>query len=182
MTDERHFEGEAAAADRGLEQFGDGRLHIVIGKTQEEWDALMAEARASGTGVPVSNDPDYHAHPALGITGHLHPPRNAGRRPHTHRPITSWDTTPLFTDAPDGPVWFEGDCQLGLTVAQAQERVGDRWEDFERWMRGQTVGYCDGRVYDHEKKEYQPSGCGPHGTVFYAHDVDNFLGGGRAFD
>lgn len=32
-------------------------------------------------------------------------------------------------------------------------------------MRGQTFGACEGKSYDHDKKEYVPTNCGPHGYV-----------------
>lgn len=59
-----------------------------LGKSPEQYRAMLAIANLHGEGVEISNDPAYHAHPVLGIIGHLH---NKGRDPHTHRPVVTWD-------------------------------------------------------------------------------------------
>ncbi len=66
-------------------------------------------------------------------------------------------------------------CELGYTVAQLESILGDRLGAFNHWMRGQTGGVCEGRRYDHEKKAYEPTGCGPHGFTVYGHDLRRFL-------
>lgn len=73
------------------------------------------------------------------------------------------------------------ECPYGYTRAQVEQIMGDRVQDFWRWMKGQTVSLCDGREYDYERQAYVDTGhC--HGTIVYASDVRNFLAGGRAFD
>jgi hypothetical protein len=74
------------------------------------------------------------------------------------------------------------ECQLGYPESQLKEILGDRLEDFNLWMRGQTIAGCDGRRYDHDKKEYQPTGCGPHGYVIYSWDLERYLAGGFPID
>jgi hypothetical protein len=70
------------------------------------------------------------------------------------------------------------DCVLGYPEYQLEEILGDRIEEFGRWMRGQTFSGCDARSYNHETKEYEPSGCDiPHGFVYYQSDVRRFLAG-----
>lgn len=53
---------------------------------------------------------------------------------------------------------------------------------FKEWMRGQTMGICDGRLYNHGKREYEGTGCGPHGVVAYASDLNAFLHGQPPLD
>jgi len=73
------------------------------------------------------------------------------------------------------------DCPLGYSEGQLRKLLGDEgMANFKKWMVGQTVGICEGRYYDHEKECYLPSICaemidGPHGVVYYAHDVERFL-------
>lgn len=68
-------------------------------------------------------------------------------------------------------------CIYGYTEADLIIIFGDRLPDFYKWMRGQTISLCDGRVYDHDLKEYIDSKCGPpgHGPVYYPWDVKNFI-------
>jgi hypothetical protein len=75
------------------------------------------------------------------------------------------------------------ECKLGYPKTQLRaELTAEEFKAFFKWMRGQTFGSCEGQSYDHEKKEYIPSGCGPHGYVFYATDVNRFLAGGSVVD
>lgn len=78
---------------------------------------------------------------------------------------------------PSGP-----SCRYGYTRGDLEALFGDRLPEFFRWMRGQTVSVCDGRAYDHDKREYHDTGCGPHGTVVYPWDVEQYLRGGRPLD
>lgn len=73
-------------------------------------------------------------------------------------------------------------CKMGYTKAQLEQILGPRLTEFNRWMYGQTGAICDGREYDHAAKAYKPTNCGPHGMVVYAHDLRQFLSGGRALD
>ena len=70
------------------------------------------------------------------------------------------------------------DCALGYTDAQLDEILGDRRAEFDHWMRGQTIALCEGRLYDHDTREYYES-CGgvAHGAATYPWDVESFLAG-----
>ena len=82
----------------------DEALHVILGMDPEEWDAAMERGRATPgwDGMPASEDPRYHAHPALGIIGHSHSRTEDARRPHGHRPVVNWDATPIFFEATNG--------------------------------------------------------------------------------
>lgn len=67
------------------------------------------------------------------------------------------------------------ECELGYTVEQLQRILGDRYEEFLFWMRGQTLAACQGKRYNHSAKEYEETGCGPHGFAYYAWDLQRFL-------
>jgi hypothetical protein len=72
----------------------------------------------------------------------------------------------------------EPDCKYGYTHSQVEQIMGDREQEFNHWMYGQTMAICDGRDYDYEKKEYVPSGCDhPHGSITYTWDLKRFLDG-----
>ncbi len=73
-------------------------------------------------------------------------------------------------------------CQLGYTDDQLGRILGDRLPEFFRWMAGQTVAVCDGRQYNYDTKEYEPTGCGPHGSATYAWDLQRFLDGRPIID
>lgn len=73
-------------------------------------------------------------------------------------------------------------CQYGYTTGQISKIMGDRLEEFNKWMRGQTQAVCDGRAYDFEAQKYRMSGCGPHHTITYETDVRQFLSGGPVLD
>jgi hypothetical protein len=68
-------------------------------------------------------------------------------------------------------------CRLGYPDDKLKEILGDRYTDFMKWMRGQTFALCDGRSYNHELRQYEATGCGPHGYVYYSWDVDRFVKG-----
>ena len=68
------------------------------------------------------------------------------------------------------------DCRYGYPIAQVREHLGDNtFATFSQWIDGQTVSVCDGRVYDHELRQYYETGCGPHGLVYYHWNVQSFL-------
>jgi hypothetical protein len=46
---------------------------------------------------------------------------------------------------------------------------------FYEWVEGQTYAICDGRRYDRDARTHMDTGCGPHGAVYYRHDVARFL-------
>lgn len=60
----------------------------------------------------------------------------------------------------------------------------DERQAFNKWMRGQTVGSCEGREYSYEENKYLPDQCWtiPHGTVVYPWDVMQYLKGGKPLD
>ena len=72
----------------------------------------------------------------------------------------------------------KSDCQYGYPDAQLREIfTQEQFKRFSDWMVGQTISDCAGSVYDHELKSMVPSGCGPHGWVYYSHDIARFLRG-----
>jgi hypothetical protein len=77
---------------------------------------------------------------------------------------------------------MEPGCAFGYTKSQLIELLGERESAFADWMRGQTVALCDGKVYDHDKREYVKGCDEAHGLVVYAHDVRQFLAGGPPLD
>lgn len=73
-------------------------------------------------------------------------------------------------------------CRYGYTRDDLGRLLGARLPEFDSWMRGQTLGICDGREYDYAAFAYCETGCGPHGVVAYRHDVRRFLGGAGPLD
>lgn len=73
----------------------------------------------------------------------------------------------------------EPECKLGYTREQIREMfgTGDRLAAFWSFMYGQTLGVCTGKKYNLVEDEYLPTGCGPHGSVVYSHDVERFIRG-----
>lgn len=71
---------------------------------------------------------------------------------------------------PDPPCW------LGYPRDAVEQILAEDIERYDAWMRGQTVGICDGTKYDYDRREYERTGCGPHGVVVYAHDLERYLG------
>lgn len=74
------------------------------------------------------------------------------------------------------------ECILGYPEIQVERILGRQMSRFKEWMRGQTMGICDGRLYNHGKREYEGTGCGPHGVVAYASDLNAFLHGQPPLD
>ena len=71
---------------------------------------------------------------------------------------------------------YKPSCELGYTEEDLSTILTDpEKEDFYRWMRGQTLALCDGRRYNHERREYEETGCGPHGMAYYESDVQRFI-------
>lgn len=67
------------------------------------------------------------------------------------------------------------ECRYGYTTGQLRTILEDRFEEFFKWMYGQTMSLCDGRSYNHETKEYEKGCDEPHGPVVYSHDLRRFL-------
>lgn len=76
------------------------------------------------------------------------------------------------------------ECQLGYPEAQVRQimETTNRFDTFRDWMRGQTVAVCNGREFDREAQGYKPTGCGPHGVVYYRQDILRFLEGRPVID
>lgn len=74
------------------------------------------------------------------------------------------------------------ECHIGYPFRQLEGILGDRMDEFSRWLAGQTISQCDGRKYNYDTKEYEPTGCGPHGFVAYRWDVERFLAGKPIID
>lgn len=70
---------------------------------------------------------------------------------------------------------MDPECTMGYTEEQVTRIMGARLYDFRRWMEGQTEAICDGREWNYETNEYEPTGCGPHGFITYRQDVERFL-------
>jgi hypothetical protein len=43
------------------------------------------------------------------------------------------------------------ECPQGLTESELQGLFGERLHEFNFWMRGQTMGVCEGRRYHHDR-------------------------------
>jgi hypothetical protein len=72
----------------------DELIHVVTGLDEAEYEFRL---RAYGA-VAGADEPRMHRHPLFGLW-HAHGPTvEAARTPHTHRPVVSWDTTPVPLD------------------------------------------------------------------------------------
>ncbi len=74
------------------------------------------------------------------------------------------------------------ECSIGYPQSQLERILGDRLDEFNRWMNGQTMTLCDGRSYCYECKQYRETGCGPHGPVVYQWDLGRYLAGKPIID
>lgn len=63
------------------------------------------------------------------------------------------------------------ECWNGYTYHQVQEIMGNREDEFLRWMAGQTVMACSGSKCDVA-----------HGMVIYREDLERFLAGRPIID
>ena len=76
------------------------------------------------------------------------------------------------------PESLPASCQLGIPLtAIADHYPPGTFAAFLEWMTGQTMATCDGREFNHDTGTYEPSNCGPHGTVVYSRDLRRFLAG-----
>ena len=77
------------------------------------------------------------------------------------------------------PYRLLAECALGLTRSDVDELMGEaKAEQFYKWMEYQTIGQCNGRVYDRDASTYRDSHCATaHGAVYYRSDVARFLNG-----
>lgn len=69
----------------------------------------------------------------------------------------------------------ETDCLMGYTDEQVRNITKTEYAFFLEWMRGQTMAYCDGAIYDYDKQDYVIS-CGvEHGMIVYPRDIKAYL-------
>lgn len=68
------------------------------------------------------------------------------------------------------------ECAWGYTTQQLRRILGSHFDDFGRWMRGQTMTLCNGQKYNHDTEEYEEA-CGgvSHGGVVYPWDLGRYL-------
>lgn len=72
-------------------------------------------------------------------------------------------------------------CDVGYPQSQLETMLPVvRLKQFYVWMRGQTFSECNGLLFN--GKNLVPSGCGPHGYVYYESDVRAFLAGRPVLD
>lgn len=70
-------------------------------------------------------------------------------------------------------------CESGYSWDYLEHIMDNQtFAEFSAWMAGQTCCICDGRNYNHELRQYEPSVCAdnPHGGVAYTWDVHRFMG------
>ena len=73
-------------------------------------------------------------------------------------------------------------CTQGYTQDDLRTYLGPlRWLSFNKWIAGQTCPGCNGQLYNHNERRYEPTACinDPHGLVYYTSDVRQFLAGGK---
>lgn len=73
------------------------------------------------------------------------------------------------------PNFPEPECSGGYTDEQIREIMGDRYDEFNKWMSGQTMMLCTGERYNYNTKEYERDCDTPHGPVTYSHDAKRFF-------
>lgn len=91
--------------------------------------------------------------------------------------VCGFDSHPALVNKLPSP-----DCETGYTRDQLREILGNRFEEFDGWMYGQTVALCEGRKWNYYTKEYEETDCGPHGPVVYSWDLKRFLDGRPIID
>jgi hypothetical protein len=74
---------------------------------------------------------------------------------------------------------FPPSCPSGYTEGDLERYFGaKKGEPHSLWsqLRGQTGSICEGRAYDHDKKEHYPTACAstPHGYISYVWDVQEW--------
>lgn len=74
------------------------------------------------------------------------------------------------------------ECKEGYPINQLEKILGSRINKFYEYMVGQTMSICNGKLYNHNKKEYESTNCGPHGIVVYKSDLLTFLEGRPTLD
>lgn len=81
---------------------------------------------------------------------------------------------------------LQGECPMGLTWEEIQALLPEEGQQqaFQRWMGGQTIGFCDGQRWNEADSTYEDTECvaNPHGAAYYRWDVARFLNGGPIVD
>jgi hypothetical protein len=78
---------------------------------------------------------------------------------------------------------FPPSCPWGYSRSDLERYFGASEETpthpLWKQLRGQTGSICDGRRYNHDTKEYEPSECNknPYGFIAYTHDVLEWVEG-----
>ena len=97
-------------------------------------------------------------------------------------------------------MYLKQSCPQGLTQQDLKDLLGDDYDNFRKWMTGQTESICDGRTYHHDMVHtedcgheegedftwkckytgtgyYEDTPCkdNPHGVVTYFSDVEKYL-------
>jgi len=68
------------------------------------------------------------------------------------------------------------ECRYGFPRDQLEWLIGPRrMQEFDLFMTHQTAAYCDGKEWNYRESQYEATGCGPHGAVYYPQDVERFL-------
>jgi hypothetical protein len=74
------------------------------------------------------------------------------------------------------------ECSYGYPMSQLEREMdAETLARFQAWIYSQTMAICDGRRYNRDTGEYDPTGHA-HGLVAYQWDVECFLGGGEVVD
>ncbi|MHB8742601.1 MAG: hypothetical protein ACYC9L_05685 [Sulfuricaulis sp.] len=77
---------------------------------------------------------------------------------------------------------FPPTCPSGYTAADLERyfdaKEGEPHPLFDQ-LYGQTGSICEGRAFNHETREYEPTACAqtPHGFVSYVEDVQEWYEG-----
>lgn len=71
------------------------------------------------------------------------------------------------------------ECEQGYSESQLNDIFGEGSEElkaFNKWMAGQTCSLCEGKKYNHERREYEPSCDGvAHGLIIYSWDLIRYI-------
>ena len=78
-------------------------------------------------------------------------------------------------------------CPLGYTEEDLERYFGaKKGEPHPLWtqLEGQTGAICEGRRFNHETREYEPTECAdhPHGYISYVSDVEEWVRGEKVSD
>lgn len=74
------------------------------------------------------------------------------------------------------------ECKYGYNRIELEKILKDRFEEFSKWMNGQTMMTCDGRRWDSSTGGYIEDCPKPHGSIVYPWDLERFLAGKPVID